>query len=70
MVVILDEVDSAILGESHEGLDTMDIMVWCIVHHRYHLHSVIVMGGERYLSFLFSLGLATEVPKLTHYGVV
>ena len=46
--LLLSEVDSALLGEAREGWDTTDMMVWCIVRHRYHLHAGIVTGSERY----------------------
>ena len=46
--VILHDVESALLGEAREVWDTVDMMVRCIVHHRYHLHAGIVTGDERY----------------------
>ena len=47
-VVLLHEVDNDLLGEACEGWDTADMMVWCIVHHWYHLHDGTVTVSERY----------------------
>ena len=45
---LLHKVDSDLLGEARKGWDTVDMIVWCIVFHHYHLQSGIVTGGERY----------------------
>ena len=46
--MLLNEVDSDLLGESREVWDTADMMVRCIFHHRYHMHAGIVTVGEQY----------------------
>ena len=46
--VLLHEVESALLVESCEGWDNVDIMVQRIVSHQYHMHPEIVTGGKRY----------------------
>ena len=46
--VLLHEVGSALLGETCEEWDTMDMMVRYIVCHWYHLHSGIVTGNKQY----------------------
>ena len=61
--MLLDDVDSALLGEAREGLDNVDMMVRYIVHHQYHLHAGIVTGGERYnfRSYTFNKNITIRV---------
>ena len=61
--MILHEVDGALFGEACEGWDTADMIVWCIVHHPYHLHAGLFMVGKRYnlSSYLFHKHLTIQV---------